>query len=389
MKKSYTVIWFDDEHQARKKIRESAHLKGIQLIGFSNATEGIKDLDQNIEAYDAALLDGIFYETQSEKGTPTEDAAMGKVAKTLLKLETRKKLPWFILSGQDSFTKVENRFAAAFKEGKVYDKLGGNKEYEDLWNNLIEEANKLPDVQLKHKYKKLLEVCSDDIIGADMFSRLFVLIKHIEDLEQLRNTEDMLIPIRKLIERMFSKLADKGVIPEKIIKNRGWINKSSLFLSGRHSDYEHLTEIIHPMVCENIHRLLNITQDGSHTEGELKLKADDYFKISKSDYLYRSCVYLLFDIFYWFKDFIIENNDAKLNMAKWKEVSSKKWVTGTITKIENHYGSFLPENSDKTLSIIPTMVVENDLNVNDKIQVITEPSPNGQKTFIKQVRLIK
>ena len=50
MSKVYKVIWFDDEHRELKKIRESAHLKGITLIGFGNAEEGINELKNNIKA---------------------------------------------------------------------------------------------------------------------------------------------------------------------------------------------------------------------------------------------------------------------------------------------------------------------------------------------------
>ena len=65
------------------------------------------------------------------------------------------------------------------------------------------------------------------------------------------------------------------------------------------------------VISENIHRLLNIIQDASHGEGDLKLKVDQYLRSTQTDYLYRSCVYLLFDIIFWFKDLVSNNKDVE------------------------------------------------------------------------------
>lgn len=221
---SYKVIWFDDEYKDRKRILESAHLKGVKLIGFGNAEEGIAELEMNIEAYDAALLDGIFYETASESGKATQDVAMGKVAKTLLRLESRKKLPWFILSGQDSFTKEKNKYAAAFKDGKVFDKLGGEQEYEDLWNQLISEASKLPETQARHQNRKLFEIFEKGNLPIEVEDQVLRLI--LSPLPSNDNElKGMLSSIRSIYESCFIELESIRVVPNsnesfsKIIKH--------------------------------------------------------------------------------------------------------------------------------------------------------------------------
>ncbi len=244
-----------------------------------------------------------------------------------------------------------------------------------------------PDAHLKHKYSDLLEICSDNLLGREHFTRLFALIKHIENLEKLPNTEDMLNPIRKIIERVFTRMAENGIIPEVILSNKGWINGSSLFLANKHSDYEHLCEIIPPVISESIHRLLNIIQDASHGDGELRLKVDRYLKSAQSDYLYRSCVYLLFDLLLWFKDFMENNRDKTTNKARWKsKLSNGEWITGKVTRIaENGWGTFQPDNAHATISIPPKMVSDTGLNEDEAIKVIAEPSPDGTKTFIKAI----
>lgn len=213
MNKTYKVIWFDDEHQDRKRIRESAFLKGIQLVGFGNAENGIQELEANIQAYDAALVDGLFYETASEKGTPTEDAAMGKVAKALGRLEHKKKLPWFILSGQATFTKKENRFALAFKEGKVYDKLGGEAEYESLWNKLIEEADNLPETQARHQNPEIFDIFQKGYLSGEVEEQVLHLL--LSPLPSNTNElKGILTAIRSIHESCMIKLQGVGVLPD-------------------------------------------------------------------------------------------------------------------------------------------------------------------------------
>ena len=157
---------------------------------------------------------------------------------------------------KDKFTKGENSLLKANK-AKCFDKTNPT-DVVNLFEVMKSAASQQPDAQLKHKYADLLETCSGKLLGAEHFSRLFSLIKHIENIEKLTNTEDMLNPIRKIIERMFILMADRGIIPEAIISNKGWINGSSLFLANKHSDYEHLSEITPPLVSENIHRLLTL-----------------------------------------------------------------------------------------------------------------------------------
>jgi hypothetical protein len=290
-----------------------------------------------------------------------------------------------VLSGKDKFTKGENSFLKANK-ANCFDKTNPSNVVK-LFEVMKQAACIQPDAKLKLKYAELLETCSDQLLGPDQFIRLFTLIKHIENTEKLTNTEDMLNPIRKLIERMFIVMSEKGIIPESIIKNKGWLNGSSIFLANKHSDYVHLSEITPTLISENIHRLLNIIQDASHSEGELKLKVDQYLKNSQSDFLYRSSVFLLFDLLLWFKLFMEKNNIRDTNLKLWEsKVINGDWIVGTITRIANNgWGTFQPENANATIGIPPKMITEHHLNETDSIKIIAETSSDGTKIHIKAI----
>jgi len=383
----YKALWIDDQYNDAEMIQFAieADNEGLLLEGYPSFEEGFEVLERNLEHFDIILLDGLFFEKKGQEAGTEDESGIGMAIAKINELKSRKVFPWFVLSGKDKFTKGENSLLKANK-AKCFDKTNPS-DVVKLFEEMKLAASQQPDAQLKHKYTYLSKTCSDQLLGPEHFSRLFALIKHIENVEKLANTEDMLNPIRKIIERMFKRMAEKGIIPEAIISNKGWINGSSLFLANKHSDYEHLSEITPPIVSENIYRLLNIIQDASHGDGELKLKVDQYLKTAQSDFLYRSCVFLLLDLLLWFKEFVENNGDKDTNKARWKsKVSNSDWITGTVTRIaENGWGTFQPDNAHATISIPPKMVSDNGLHETDSIKVIAEPSPDGTKTFIKAI----
>jgi len=384
----YKVIWFDDEFEDRKRIRESAHLKGISLVGYSNAEEGIEALRNNIEDFDAALLDGIFYATATETGIPSQDEAMGKVAKELLRLENRKYLPWFILSGQDSFTKEKNRFAEAYKDGRVYDKLGGTKEYEKLWNQLIKEANRQKDTQLRHNYRRVFDVCTDKYIGENAERDLLKILLNIDN----NNVDNQFNTIRKIVEDIFIACNKFQLLPNEFITPSVAINESSKFLSGKNhkgelfseKGYKHLEETHIPEQISNLFRnILSVTQDGSH-----RAKIDAHVKSLNTTYLFQSVLYQLLDVMVWFK-IHIDNNPKKENWIKidnTEEETISNIKKGEVINLNIYKGfAFLkPDDGTENVFIPPKLVSSHRLNENEKINAEIEEYQDYKTNELKQ-----
>ena len=119
----YNVIWFDDEHTSLTMIKEKAHLNGIDLCGFDNAKDGIEELERNILKYDAAIVDAMFFVNSEQKNKSVSNIALLNVVRAFESLKNRKKLPWFVLSGQVSFTQNQHELSVALELDKVYDKM--------------------------------------------------------------------------------------------------------------------------------------------------------------------------------------------------------------------------------------------------------------------------
>ena len=369
----YRVLWIDDEHSDEELIPFiiEAKQKGFYLNGFPSYKEGFQVLEKNLELYDVILLDGMFFEKKDQEIGTEDESGIGMAIRKINQLSSKKAFPWFVLSGKDKFTKGENMLLKANK-AQCFDKTNP-LDVIQLFKEMKSAAENQPDFQLKHQYSNILKVCANKYIGANQFERLFSLVKDIENNDSIEKTGDLLNPIRKIIEALFVRLSELGIIPQEILDNKGWINSSSRFLANKHNDYIHTSELIHPLVVENIHSLLKITQDASHGTGNLTYRVDEYLQNSSTDFLYKSTIYLLFDILMWFKEFIDSNGDVETNKTLWRRrTPDDDWVEGEITNIsENGWANFQPNNALWYAGIHPRIGAEHKLQVADQIKVKT------------------
>lgn len=86
MNKVYNVLWLDDEHDHpdMEPFLILAEDSGIILKGFRNPIEGFRELEANVNHYDAILLDALFFEhenseTVSKKGLGTSIARINQL----------------------------------------------------------------------------------------------------------------------------------------------------------------------------------------------------------------------------------------------------------------------------------------------------------------------
>lgn len=381
----YKVLWMEDEADKMDAFFDLAYNNDIELIQVSTFVDFKMTIEKNSRFYfDAIILDALgLMDTTDE--TPSL-RALNEAINFINQHKAIEVIPYIILSGylgNVEFASVTEMLGTE----NIYYK---SKDEKKLLADIKESMKSKLDAQLKYKYRDLLEVCSDNFLGSSHFTRLYLLIKHIENVERLSNTEDMLNPVRKIMERVFTRMSEIGIIPESIINNIGWINKSSQFLSNKHPDFDLQSDIIPPVIAENVFRLLNIIQDASHSEGTLKLRVDEYLKSVQSDFFYRSSLFLLFDILMWFKDFTDNHKDVSENKKLWLQKSDSvnrcEWISGEIIRIaENGYGTFKPFNGGNTLSIVPYKIKEYNLIVNQQIEVITKVE--GEKTLIQEIQI--
>ncbi|MCB0536216.1 MAG: hypothetical protein KDE33_01690 [Bacteroidetes bacterium] len=377
---NYKVLWIDDDcHTTGKDFIGQAEQDDVDIIAFESHEEGMLYLEQNIDEIHAVILDAKvkFKKSDTVTGLDGLKASRDK----LIELNNKLDLPFFIFTGQPDYQSNEI-FKQSF--GEFYVK---GEDDDRIIKDIISRVEQKEEYILQKKYKDVLSTCSDNFLGKKNYSRLLELVKHIEKNDKIKGGEDKLTSVRKIVEALFYSLGKLEIIPSELIGAKGWINGSSIFLAGKHNDYVLEEEVVSPIITFNIHKLLDIIQDGSHAYGDLKYEVDSYIKNCKSDYFFRSCVFLLFDLILWFNEFVSNNQDIDANKAKWNcKAIEGEWMSGRITRIaENGWGTLLPNSSIKTISIPPKMVEDNNLKEGDTISVITEL--NGTKTHIKEIKI--
>jgi len=303
--KKYNVIWFDDEHHKLEIIKEQALLHNIKLIGYSNAAEGIYEIKNNYNDYDAVILDGLFFINPEHSGTDLDQTAFGEVAKVLNELKAKNKiLPWFVFSGQKSFVKNKNVLLdvmkdESFAKGKVFDK-NIDDDFLELLTEIKKEADKNPERIIKLKNPEIFSIFEEGILGDDVESQLISLFKnhHYENRAELKS---ILANIRSIQESVFLKLENISVLPTGLTFNQKnshlsgnksfaskWIATTSEY---QNTEIETLQKWIY-ITCGNyIHHL-----EQAHYTGEVI-----------SNYAVQSMFSGLLEVLLWFKKTYKEN----------------------------------------------------------------------------------
>lgn len=391
----YKVLWFDDEHESFDSIIDDAYQRGITLIGFTNAEEGIAELESNLIYYDAVIVDGKFYKNTQATGDAVNDSALFNVARFLDKIEAKKKIPWFIFSGQPDFLNATNPIAREYKGNKVYNK-NFDADIEQLWVDIKKEADQQLDTQIRHKYQPMFEVCTEKYIGAHAGKDLLDLLKARDQ----GNIENQFNTIRKVIEDIFIGFNKFDLLPSIFVKPNVALNPSSIFLAGAvqgektdpiYKQYKHLEETHLPKPISNyLKNILSITQAGSH-----RSEIDLFVKSIKTPFLFNSVLYQLLDVVVWFKMYV----DSNPKTNNWVSVEPtpvseqaiiSNLIKGKVIQKESlarkgkDFAFFMPETKGDNILIPSTLVKLHSLEDDMIIKVEVEEYIVNQSTQLRK-----
>lgn len=310
--KKYRVLWFNDEFETLDLIIDQAVINGISLFPYNNVEDGVKELERNIHYYDAVIVDGRLYKKPGQSGDALDDNAWVLIARNFDKWDDKKKLPWFILSGQVSITGGKNTFVEIYKDNKVYDKLNED-DIQSLWEDIKAAADAQSDTQIRHKYESVFDVCTDRYIGAESAKSLLYLLNTVESDNHKQETEEKINAIRKVVEKILTAFNRIGIMPSEVLKGKGGMNVSSRFLRNNHPSYSFTTEIMPPAI-----RFLFQKYHGNHTRWlslrrQLSIKADQFIKSQPTGYFFNSVVFQLLEVLVWLKSYFDKNQDHDKN----------------------------------------------------------------------------
>ena len=388
MSKTYNILWIDDEHDhpEMETFMIQAETLGIILHGFSNFKEGFAYLNDNINHYDAILLDALFLENENSE-TVNKKGLGASIAK-IHELKSKKVFPFFVLSGQPTFTEKENDILEA-NNLKCYNKKNP-EDVKDLLHDIKAESDMQTDLQIKHENQLLFEILNEYPDSArDTFIAIFRGLKgfdnHFDD--QLYFTQ-----LRIILETLFRKANACGLLHDKCVQvngNQVNLTESCLFLSGQDTNHLKVTcSVTHfpKLIANNVKNIIHTTGAASHTsvvDITENIHIQAYRRDVNTPYLLYSLALQLMDVLIWFHKYMKSNNNIAINKSYWQDIeydgNGNKFETAKIVKVAtNGWASVLVNNDTKSISIYKGDVVKLNLNIDDTIKFTVKDSSQAQ-----------
>lgn len=305
--RKYKVLWFDDEHEKFEIDKENALVENVQLIGYSNANEGIPELKNNYKDYDAVLLDGLFFNSSEHSGTDIDQTAFGAVAKVLSELKAQNKIvPWFIYSGQKSFVKDKNVLVnvlkdSSFANGKIFDK-NKDEDFIQLLSEIKKAADNNPERKIKVSNPEIFSIFEEGILTEEVESQLMSLFKKpsYNDRAELKA---VLSNIRSIQESIFIKFENIGVLPNLDKSGKKIRHLSGNITRNGAGNFLPTTTVYQSPEIENLQKWIHFTC-GTYIHN---LDQAHYTGSVISNYAVQSMFYGLLELLLWFKKTYKEN----------------------------------------------------------------------------------
>lgn len=383
----YNILWIDDDFERLSHIKSEAKDYGLSLKGFKSLTSGFNELEKNYHQYDGVLLDAKFLESDDDESATADTDYVHRAKEKLWSLP--KKFEIFVFTGQaEAFGSAE--FKKAFPN--VYIK-GNDESVEKMFTDLKAAADRQQDTQLRHKFPEVFKILDEKCIGSKHSDTLLSVLKSLSD-DSIAGVDEDFTSIRMVLETIFKRLSELEILPANFTDEKGWINGSSKFISNKHESYLHTdSDFFHPMVQETLFRIMNVVQDGSHNEGNLNYKCDDFCRTQKTGYLYKSTVYAFLDVLVYFRKLMDDNQNPEENRKRWAKkenlssgITSTEKIEGFVSEIQpNGWGKFTSKDLKIKLGIPPTMVVANQLKQDDPVAITVKEENKGHINTIAKI----
>ncbi len=285
------VLWIDDEcldatNELTYKAKEfvnAAYDKGIDITSVASYKEGLSLINRNPLEYIAVILD-VRNQSVTE-GNVADGYMDAKAELDKIQYRLNQQEPYvFVLSGEKAYhDDLVLLRKMPYQTKSVYDKNG--KDYEILFEDIlkIEKVSSLYRCQCE--YEDVLEAIRK-LCGEDEYKRVLLLTMQILVYGHSDKSEHF-NSLRKVLEAIMDVLNQCGYYKDEQVMS---LNNLSRYIGQDRT--------IPVYIQRSFHSLVEITQNGSHLLG-----VDDDTAENKAPYLLRSCLFELFNIIIWLRDY--------------------------------------------------------------------------------------
>ena len=349
----YEVIWIDDEWDKMTQFKKECEvIHHINLHPFRTQKSGMDALDNDLGKWDAILLDAKMFD-QSEENEVAKLDGLRKAIDHINQLSLRRKIPYFISTGQPDLM-ANDYFEQAF--GKYYIK---NDDDLQLIADIKEKVSKSTRFQVKSFYPEAIDQLTFLNKEAAGFILDILETMHFPASHPDFNPVLYYNQLRQILEWNYREANKFGIIPDECIVNDIVnLNQCTCYLSGKdarnvgirygekraENDFD---RIVPQYIEDMIFMILNLGNINSHTTilNEKEQHNFDLFlkrKVNNSRYLIFSLTLQMCEITLWMKNYIDNHHNIEENRNKCKTLDSpqekKEQVIKTDVKEEELIG---------------------------------------------------
>ena len=304
------VLWIDDEYDQLQDVINDARNEGILLAPYKSLREGMAELHDNYQLYDAILLDAKFYARENDVAGTEDTQYVFEAQRQIQKLAAKKEFEIFILSGQaEDPTTIDNSFRKSFPN--FYHK-GDNEESDKLWRDLNSAIDRQPIVQLRREYSSVFAVCDDKYVNRDLEINLIDLLS---DYKKDGLNVDHLNAMRKIVEHLGEAIVAYGFVPDELdsINNISRVLRGDVTSKDRQASRKYQLE--HKSFPNEVgwlmSSLVQTVQSGSHA-----LYLDAHLRTSNSKFWIQAAFFELLALLEWFKAYVDSGDRPRYNKVQ-------------------------------------------------------------------------
>ena len=299
----YNVIWADDECATLMKdktVRSFFTKFGIEVLEYVPTSEALRlAIDRNKDRVDAVIVDGNFSKADVVYLESDDISGLIHTASLIELYNVRREIPFFL------FTARKVLLEQICKNGEIDYFVDNNRliqkgDIQGLTKRIIEAVDHInsDEHKVKRKYAVLLDIAKEKL-GSHCSDILYNFLLADEKDDKYDHPEVQFNQLRQILETIYDNLKKEKIIPDGIS-----LNNFIKYLSGGLKDIKPTDKrFFFPNATSRLLTdVIYVTQDGSHSEGDLKLKVAEYVSNLQTPFLFRSCLYAVMDAIRWYND---------------------------------------------------------------------------------------
>ncbi|MBQ0104133.1 MAG: hypothetical protein KBS99_08200 [Prevotellaceae bacterium] len=348
--KQYNVLWLEDEPEKFPTFEEECREDfGLILHCCKTRAEGVSKLENNIDYWDAILLDAKMPELSMDEVATTK--GMKVIEDAIARASLRRHIPHFISTGQPDLLSNE-----VFKEryGDFYRKTTDDERLMQDMIKAIEDSPKQQVITHFHEFFNAVEKLGMDEESKEIILSVLLPMQYPAQFPQF-SPKLYYNQLRQLLEFLFRACGHLGIIPDFCVKDaRGKVNlnQCSIYLAGKECDVlkikygESKDDRIIPQHIESIIRsVLEFGNIHSHTtdmsESDTKL-VEKILESANSRFLIFAFALQLMQVVIWFDELNDDILAKRKILLPWHKIEQPDYVTKycgkTFTPVRDEKG---------------------------------------------------